>query len=145
MAEEIEPGDDSGISHGGPDQLTPFSDLAAPSPLETEPPAAARWLAFSGILIGGILGGMIGFGTADLLGAPEWLSALECSRIRHRWRHRRRHRRPTHAEGDERMACRAASRGPATMTDWPSLTSLAADLARAAGFPRHPATSDRRR
>jgi uncharacterized membrane protein YuzA (DUF378 family) len=75
VAEGIEPDEDP-ASPGGPDQLTPFTGLAAPSPLDTEPPAAARWLAFSGIIIGGILGGMIGFGTADLLGAAEWLSAL---------------------------------------------------------------------
>jgi hypothetical protein len=75
VAEEIESGN-APASRTGHDQLGPFAGLAAPEPLETEPPAAARWLAFAGIIIGGLLGGMIGFGTADLLGAKEWQSAL---------------------------------------------------------------------
>ncbi len=51
----------------------PFDGLVAPEPLPSSPPESARWLAFAGILIGGLLGGLIGYGTADLLtGSDIW-------------------------------------------------------------------------
>jgi hypothetical protein len=48
--------------------LAPYADLRAPRPAPAAPPPAARWLAFAGILLGGLLGGLIGWGVADLLG-----------------------------------------------------------------------------
>jgi len=59
-----------------PDEVVPFADFTAPDPLDTEPPPVARWLAFAGILLSALLGGLIGFGTSDLLGFPRWASAL---------------------------------------------------------------------
>lgn len=47
--------------------LLPYADLRAPRPAPAAPPVGARWLAFAGILLGGLLGGMIGWGVADLL------------------------------------------------------------------------------
>ena len=44
----------------------PYSDLVAPQPIPAAPPAAARWLAFGSIIVAGLLGGLIGYGTADL-------------------------------------------------------------------------------
>jgi hypothetical protein len=45
-----------------------FSDLDAPRPAAAAPPQGARWLAFASILVAGLLSGMIGYGTGDLLG-----------------------------------------------------------------------------
>lgn len=59
-----------------PDDVVPFANFSAPEPLETAPPAFARWVAFAGILISGLMGGLIGFGTSDLLGFPRWASSL---------------------------------------------------------------------
>ncbi len=59
-----------------PRDVLPYENFTAPEPLETEPPTLARWLAFTGILISGLLGGLIGFGTSDLLGFPRWASSL---------------------------------------------------------------------
>jgi len=56
--------------------VLPYANFDAPKPLVSEPPEAARWLSFAGILVAALLGGMIGFGTTDLLGAPRWASAL---------------------------------------------------------------------
>lgn len=67
---DVEPRDDTD------GDLLPFAGLSIPEPLETQPPTTARWLAFAGTLVGGLLGGLIGFGTADLLGAERWISAL---------------------------------------------------------------------
>ena len=58
------------------DEVLPYSNFTAPKPIDSTPPTTARWLAFAGILIGGLLGGLIGFGTSDLLGFPRWGSAL---------------------------------------------------------------------
>lgn len=58
------------------EEVLPFAGLVAPQPLDTAPPSTARWLAFLGVLVGGLLGGLIGFGTADLLGFERWISAL---------------------------------------------------------------------
>jgi hypothetical protein len=59
-----------------PSDVLPYAEFSAPEPLETEPPTLARWLAFTGILIGGLLGGLIGFGTSDLLGFPRLVSSF---------------------------------------------------------------------
>ncbi|NNE95493.1 MAG: polysulfide reductase NrfD [Acidimicrobiales bacterium] len=56
--------------------VQPFEGFIAPEPLDTEPPSTARWLAFAGILLSALLGGLIGFGTSDLLGFPRWGSAV---------------------------------------------------------------------
>lgn len=45
----------------------PFEALRAPRPTPATPPAGARWLAFVSITISGLLGGLIGYGTADLM------------------------------------------------------------------------------
>ncbi len=45
----------------------PFEGLEQPLPTAPTPPVSARWAAFAGILVGGLLGGMIGYGTSDLL------------------------------------------------------------------------------
>jgi predicted acylesterase/phospholipase RssA len=44
-----------------------YEDLRAPQPVSPSPAPAARGLAFLGILVGGLLGGLIGWGVADLL------------------------------------------------------------------------------
>lgn len=54
----------------------PFDGLVAPEPLPSSPPEPARWLAFVGILVGGLLGGLIGYGTADLLTGSDIWSAI---------------------------------------------------------------------
>ncbi len=54
----------------------PFQDLHAPSPIETAPPTGARWLAFGGVLVGGLLGGLIGYGIGDILGGSSTMAAL---------------------------------------------------------------------
>lgn len=45
----------------------PFEDLAAPEPLAADPPPVARWGAFVLILIGGALGGLVGYGVGDVM------------------------------------------------------------------------------
>ncbi len=45
----------------------PFPDLIAPQPVRADPPSQARWLAFAGVLVGGLMGGLTGYGTGDLL------------------------------------------------------------------------------
>lgn len=53
--------------------LLPYADLRAPSPAPAAPPEPARYLAFVGIIVGGLLGGLIGWGVADLLaGGSVW-------------------------------------------------------------------------
>lgn len=58
---QVTPGNGQGSSP------IPFRDLRAPAPTAAPPPTAARWLAFAGILVGGLLGGLIGYGTGDLM------------------------------------------------------------------------------
>ncbi|MFT7599559.1 MAG: hypothetical protein ACI8TP_002494 [Acidimicrobiales bacterium] len=56
--------------------VLPFDGLVAPAPLSSTPPEPARWLAFAGILIGGLLGGLIGYGVGDLLTGNELWAAV---------------------------------------------------------------------
>ncbi len=52
----------------------PFDGLNQPQPSAPTPPEAARWAAFAGIIVGGFLGGLIGYGTADLLSDEDlWI------------------------------------------------------------------------
>ena len=57
-------------------QPLPFEDLEAPNPISTTPPPKARWLGLVAILISGLLGGMIGFGTGELLGESSTWAIL---------------------------------------------------------------------
>jgi len=53
--------------------VTPFQDLNAPEPAEAEPPLIAKLIAFSSVLLAGLFGGMIGYGSGDLMfGAQIW-------------------------------------------------------------------------
>ncbi|MEM7274452.1 MAG: hypothetical protein AAF547_15310 [Actinomycetota bacterium] len=63
MEHEIEP--------TSADLPLPFEDLVAPEPIAPDPPPTARWLAFVLILVGGLLGGLVGFGIGDLMGGTE--------------------------------------------------------------------------
>ncbi|MEZ5406695.1 MAG: hypothetical protein R2761_01645 [Acidimicrobiales bacterium] len=56
------------------DSPVPFQDLRIPAPTRAAPPLGARVAAFAGILVGGLLGGLIGYGTADLMsgGSTGW-------------------------------------------------------------------------
>lgn len=52
----------------------PFDGLNQPQPSAPTPPESARWAAFAGIVTGGLLGGLIGYGTADLLSDDDlWI------------------------------------------------------------------------
>lgn len=53
-----------------------YQDLVAPEPADPDPPPAARWLAFAAILVAGLLGGLIGYGTADLLSESSLIVGL---------------------------------------------------------------------
>ena len=69
MDDELEPvADDRSV--------LPFDDLAAPEPLDASPPTAARWLAFAGVLVGGLLGGMVGYGIGDIMGGSTTWAAV---------------------------------------------------------------------
>ncbi len=75
---QLEP-DDTGDGLAPTDpagSILPFHDLVAPTPLPSTPPVAARWAAFVGIVIGGLLGALIGYGVVDLLWRNETLAAL---------------------------------------------------------------------
>lgn len=54
----------------------PFESLHAPQPLPATPPTSARWLGFAAIVIGGLLGGAIGWGTGDVLGQTDLWAAV---------------------------------------------------------------------
>lgn len=69
MDNELEPVEDAG-------SVLPFDDLEAPAPLDSAPPPAARWLAFLGILVGGLLGGMIGWGVGEIMGGSSTWAAV---------------------------------------------------------------------
>lgn len=66
---------------GAPSAASPvptpgFSDLLAPDPVVASPPESARALAFAAILIGGLLGGLVGFGIGDVLYPDSTWSAV---------------------------------------------------------------------
>lgn len=54
----------------------PFDGLEQPQPSAPTPPESARWAAFAGTLTGGLLGGLIGYGTSDLLSNKDLLIGL---------------------------------------------------------------------
>lgn len=56
--------------------VTPFEGLRAPTPISAAPPAPARWLAFASVLVSGLLGGLIGYGTGDLLAGDSESAGL---------------------------------------------------------------------
>ena len=63
------------VPYQGQDVL-PYAGLRAPRPLPAAPPLAARVLAFAAIVVAGLFGGLIGWGTGDLLtGAAPWAAA----------------------------------------------------------------------
>jgi hypothetical protein len=53
-----------------------FHDLSAPQATDPTPPVGARVLAFGSILLGGLLGALIGYGTADLMAESSVVAAL---------------------------------------------------------------------
>ncbi|MCP3987746.1 MAG: hypothetical protein GY724_01615 [Actinomycetia bacterium] len=62
---------------GGQDRSPlPFQDLRAPTAANPTPPVGARFLAFTSILIGGLLGALIGYGTTDLMAESSVIAAL---------------------------------------------------------------------
>ncbi len=60
----------------GEGSVLPFQDLQAPTAADPTPPVGARFLAFASILIGGLLGALIGYGTADLMAESPIIAAL---------------------------------------------------------------------
>lgn len=53
-----------------------FSNLAAPEPSVAAPSESARVLAFAAILVGGLLGGLVGYGIGDVLYPESAWSAV---------------------------------------------------------------------
>ncbi|MDH4280452.1 MAG: hypothetical protein OEW83_20500, partial [Acidimicrobiia bacterium] len=53
-----------------------FTNLAAPDPVVAAPPQSARAAAFAAILVGGLLGGLVGFGIGDVLYSDSTWSAV---------------------------------------------------------------------
>ncbi len=45
----------------------PFDGLRVPQPVNAAPPLQARVISLIGVLVGGLLGALIGYGVADLL------------------------------------------------------------------------------
>lgn len=58
------------------DDELPFASLHAPQPLPAAPPTTARWLGFLAIIVGGLLGALIGWGTGDVLGGSDLWAAF---------------------------------------------------------------------
>jgi hypothetical protein len=48
-------------------EVLPYRDLRAPAPVAPAPPVSARIVAVVAVVVGGLLGGLIGWGTTDLL------------------------------------------------------------------------------
>lgn len=64
-------------SPGSTGDLDLFPGLQAPQPVAADPGTPPRILAFSAILIGGLLGGLIGFGVGRLL----WTGATSAAAL----------------------------------------------------------------
>lgn len=79
-----EPAADPGAERRRPAPLVPFegqdvlpyANLRAPQPAPAAPSLAARVLAFAAIVAAGLFGGLIGWGTADLLAGDAVWSAV---------------------------------------------------------------------
>ncbi|MEZ5343290.1 MAG: hypothetical protein R2706_18175 [Acidimicrobiales bacterium] len=52
-----------------------FEGLRVPQPIPAAPPLRARVLGFAGVLLGGVLGGLIGYGVGELLSGGNNLIA----------------------------------------------------------------------
>ncbi len=52
-------------------QLLPFEDLDAPEPSRSSPPRWARWLGLLAVTVSGLLGGLIGYGSGELMGETQ--------------------------------------------------------------------------
>jgi len=65
------PSDGSGVAPRAAGSPMPFEDLEQPKPVAPTPPESARWIAFVGVLVGGLLGALIGYGTMDILSDSE--------------------------------------------------------------------------
>lgn len=67
LSPELSPSDASIAEAKKAASVMPFEDLEAPQPIAATPPPQARWLAFIGVIVGGLLGGLIGYGVGDIL------------------------------------------------------------------------------
>lgn len=66
-------GPSNALDRAARDELSVFEGLQIPDPIPAAPPTGARILAFAGILLGGLLGGLIGYGVFDLyFGSSTW-------------------------------------------------------------------------
>ncbi len=70
------PTDDASLAPTDAASPMPFEGLVAPTPIDAAPPEQARWLAFAAIVVGGLLGGLIGYGVGDLLGRTTTWAAV---------------------------------------------------------------------
>jgi len=73
---ELETQDGQALQSRTASSPLPFADLEAPQPLDPTPPAGARILAFGSILVGGLLGALVGYGTTDLMTEGPVLAAI---------------------------------------------------------------------
>lgn len=79
-ADDNRPGSDPGNSlqpesNAGASSPNPFEGIRVPEPINASPPLQARVLALAGVLLGGALGGLIGYGVADLLSGGDGVMA----------------------------------------------------------------------
>ena len=79
-ADDNQPGSDPGNSlqpdtNAGVSSPSPFADVRVPEPINASPPLQARVLALAGVLLGGALGGLIGYGLGDLLSGGDAVMA----------------------------------------------------------------------